>query len=315
MRWRLFLSAGPVVLALWSAASAVTLVQPGEVAVVRRFGRILEDKPGPGLFIGLPWGMDEVERVPVGMVRRVQVGWGMQAVDEEGDAPGGQFLTGDHNLVNVQVEVHYRVIQDEADRFVLNKHQVDGLIARATESALASWIAGRDVDLVWLQGQALLPAALVGRVQQRLEPYALGVQVEQVSVKPPSPPAQVKDAFDKVAQAHTAIDTQRNRALQEADKKERDAEADVFRLSALAAAYAREQHLQAKADAEDFLRRLGQYRKMVKENPEHLNTLWLDEMSRIYARMREEGRVDLLDHFLTSEGLNITQFPLLPRKK
>jgi hypothetical protein len=38
-------------------------------------------------------------------------------------------------------------------------------------------------------------------------------------------------------------------------------------------------------------------------------------MTRLYARMREMGRVQLLDHYLNSEGLSITEFPLQPKKK
>ena len=42
---------------------------------------------------------------------------------------------------------------------------------------------------------------------------------------------------------------------------------------------------------------------------------WQDDMTRIYARMKEAGRIDVLDHYLSKEGLTITQFPLLPKKK
>jgi len=31
--------------------------------------------------------------------------------------------------------------------------------------------------------------------------------------------------------------------------------------------------------------------------------------------MKEAGRIELLDRYLTSEGLTITQFPLQPKKK
>ena len=55
----------PVVLLLVGyLLTGVTQVRPGERAVVRRFGRVLEQKPEPGLWIGLPWGMDRVDRVP-----------------------------------------------------------------------------------------------------------------------------------------------------------------------------------------------------------------------------------------------------------
>src|SRR5438876_7300297 len=108
MKRRLFLY--PVVLLLVGyLLTGVTQVRPAERAVVRRFGRVLDEKPEPGLWVGLPWGMDRVDRVPVDMVRRVVVGY--QPDEDEGSltTPAGQMLTGDHNLVNVQVVLNYTV--------------------------------------------------------------------------------------------------------------------------------------------------------------------------------------------------------------
>ena len=51
--------------------AGVVQVRPGERAVVRRFGRVLEHKPEPGLWVGLPWGMDRVDRVAVDRVQSV----------------------------------------------------------------------------------------------------------------------------------------------------------------------------------------------------------------------------------------------------
>src|SRR5207248_15281 len=131
---------------LITAITAITRVDPGERAVVRRFGRVLTDKPGPGLYIGLPWGMERVDRVQVGMVRRVSVGV-TGAGDEEGAvAPAGQFLTGDHNLVNVQAEVYYKVLVDQVEKFVLHSARIEPVLNRLAEAALADWIAGRTVD-------------------------------------------------------------------------------------------------------------------------------------------------------------------------
>src|SRR4051812_34395829 len=86
--------------------TGLAVIQPGELAVVRRFGRVLPDKPGPGLWVGLPWGMDRIDRIAVDRFQAVTVGF----VEEEGkDMPPGQLLTGDKNLVNVQVTVYYQV--------------------------------------------------------------------------------------------------------------------------------------------------------------------------------------------------------------
>ncbi len=301
-------------LVIWTALSALTLVQPGERAVVRRFGRILEDKPGPGLFVGLPWGLDQVVRVPVGRVKRVLVGAASAEEEEQGETPPGQLLTGDHNLVNVQAEITYTVFEDQADKFVLQIDRADALVARVTESVLAEWIAGHAVDEVLLSGKTTLRSIMLAQVQTRLDGYALGIKIEEAGINQLSPPRQVKEAFDRLAQAKPNIDTRINKAYQDRATKEREANAQVYHLQRMAAAYGHEQRLAAHADAETFSKRLQQYRALVAKNPDYLNTLWQDEMTRLYAHMRETGRIDVLDQYLSSEGLNITQFPLLPKK-
>lgn len=297
------------VLALWTVATAFTLVQPGELAVVRRFGRILPGTVPPGLHVGLPWGIDRVDRVSVGSVRRVVVG----AMDDTDETPAGQMLTGDHNLVNVQAEIDYVVLADEVDRFVLQADRADALVSRAAESVLAEWVAGRTVDDALLRGKAILPTVLVAQINDRLEPYRLGVRVEQASLTKLNPPADVRPAFEDVARAHTAIDTQIQQAQQAAAQKRSAAEAERYRLNQLANAYSREQVLQAAAEARSFTERLQQYREISKTQPNYLNVLWQDEVTRLFTKLKEAGRVDLLDHHLSGDGINVTQFPL--RKK
>src|SRR5688572_97737 len=163
---------------LWTASSAVTLVRPGERAVVRRFGRMLEHRPEPGMFIGLPWGLDRVDRVPVGQVRRVVVGQPELGFDDDSrGAPPGQLLTGNHNLVNVQAEVFYTVVEAEVGKFALQADRANTLVERLAEAALAEWVAGRTVDDVLRTGKTLLPGAIVRQVQARIDAYDLGVRI------------------------------------------------------------------------------------------------------------------------------------------
>ncbi len=314
-RLLLFLLLG--VLALWTVGTSLTQIQPGERGVVRRFGRVLDHKPSQGLHVGLPWGIDVVDRVPVGRVRRVSVGTGSgeKEEDDPNTVPQGQMLTGDHNLVNVQAEIFYKVNEDEVANFVLQADRVDALVARMAEAALAEWIGGRTVDDVLLRGKIALPAFVQAQVQRRLLPYRLGVEIEQASVTKLYPPDEVKEAFDRLAQAQATIRTQVYRAEQDANRRLQQTQAELVKLKRNASAYSNEELVKSQAEASSFLQRLEQYRKISRDNPDALNALWLDEMTRLFARMRENGRVELLDHYLTSEGLNITQFPLLPRKR
>jgi len=294
--------------------TGVTQVRPGERAVVRRFGRVLDYQPEPGLLVGLPWGMDRVDRVPVDQVRRVEVGYRPDADEDNLSTPPGQLLTGDHNLINVQAVVNYAVRHDAVEDYVVHADEADGLVARAAETAMAEWVAGRTVDEVLLRGKVELPPWLVAETQRRLEPYRLGVSVSDASVALLLPPPQVKPSFDQVTQAQTEISTRLNSAEQEAGRALKAAEADRYRLEQLAAAYANEQVLLARAEADSFERRLKQYQEMKRDNPDALTAIWWDEMGQLFQKLREGGRVDLLDHHLGPDGLDIT-IMTPPKKK
>src|SRR5215218_9651554 len=97
MRLRYFL----LLLLVAYLATGVYQVGPDERAVVRRFGKVVA-RPGPGLGFGLPWGVDRVDRVPVRTVRQIRAGYEPDAAGESATRPG-QLLTGDQNLVNVQL--------------------------------------------------------------------------------------------------------------------------------------------------------------------------------------------------------------------
>ena len=82
----------------------------------------------------------------------------------------------------------------------------------------------------------------------------------------------------------------------------------------LAHAYAQEQRLQAAAEAHSFAKRLEQYQAARRDNPDVLTAMWWDRMGEVFKRLRANGRLDLLDHHLGSDGLNLMQVPPMPKK-
>src|SRR3954466_11225150 len=115
-------------------------VGPDERAVVRRFGRVVA-RPGPGLWVGLPYGMDRVDRVPVREVRQLRVGYDPALESDLPGTPPGQFLTGDQNLVNVRFVVDYSFGETDAelDDYVMHKEAVLSVLGREAEAAAAEW--------------------------------------------------------------------------------------------------------------------------------------------------------------------------------
>jgi membrane protease subunit HflK len=294
------------------ALTGVVQVLPGERAVVRRFGRVLEERPEPGLWIGLPWGMDRVDRVAVDRVQSVTVGY--QEQDGSIAMPAGQMLTGDHNLVNVQATLYFKVQPEEVVDYVIQADRIEPTLGRVAESVLAEWVAGRTVDAVLLAGKRQMPAYLVQKTQERLAPYRLGVQILDARVGLITPPDEVKPAFDNVARAQTTIATLINKAEQEADSRRRTAEADCYRIAQLAAADAHSRTLLAQREAESFRRRLDEYQRGSRDNPLYLRQIWEEERGKLLTRLKENKQLGLLDHHLGPDGLDLTIAPPLPQK-
>ena len=314
MTKRLLLIASIVLLVAY-LLTGVTMVRPGERAVVRRFGRVLPDKPGPGLLLGMPWGIDRIDRIEVDVVRTARIGYRFDSPDES-PSPAGQLLTGDHNLINIQVVLHYSVNDDGVEDYLVHRERVDDLIERLAESALAEWIAARTVDDVILNAKLTLPGWIVRNIRERIKPYGLGIQIrDEASISYLFPPEQVRIAFDKVTKAQTEMATQRHQAEQTAEQRRRDAEIARFKAVQDARATAKEQSLLATADAGRFEHRREQYHRLRRDNPDFLAGIWWDSLGTLLGDLRLKGRIDLMDNHIGGDGLDILQFPPSTRNR
>lgn len=303
-RWGLIL----LVLLACYLLTGVIQIRPGERGVVRRFGRLLPARLEPGLAFQLPWGMDRIDRVAVDRVQRVSAGY--QEDDFSGETmPPGQLLTGDHNLVNVQVILTYKVRPNEEAEYVMQADRVDALLTRAVESVMAQWVAGRTVDDVLLNGKNEMRPVLKAQTQTWIDPYRLGVQILDARVALIAPPDDVKPDFDSVALAQTRNTTLRNTAEQNVARDLRMAEAEKYRLERETAAYVHSRELLARQEADRFLKRLHQYEIGRKDNPYYLRQIWEEERSKLFAKLKQNGQIDLLDHHLGANGLDLITAP------
>ncbi len=289
--------------------TGIAEIHPGERAVVKRFGRIVA-RPGPGLWFGLPWGMDTVDRVPITQVRRITVGFQPR---EEGDsADAGVMLTGDENLVELRVHIDFAVAEGDAslDEYVLHRAQAETIIGRETEAALTEWASGASIDRLLITGSSELPRWLMTRVQGRLEPYHLGVRIQSASVVRVAPPEEVRRDFERVNQAEAVNRTRVSQARQEESQLLRQAESTDYRLRQQAIAYKERSNAIAQADADAFELRVTQYYRTRRANPQILSLIWWDEMSKLFGLLHERGRIELLDSYLGPDGLDLSRLGL-----
>jgi len=300
-----------IVVVLLLAASLLTgveQVRPGERGIVRRFGRLLEYRLEPGLAFQLPWGMDRVERVAVDRLQSVVVGY--QEDDFSGETmPLGQLLTGDHNLVNVQAVLTYKVQPGAEAEYALQADRLDAVLTRTAEAVMAQWIAARNVDDVLLNGKNELRPVLVGQTKDWIKPYRLGVEILDARVALIAPPDDVKPAFDSVALAQTRNTTLRHEAEQAVARELNQAEAEKYRLEKETEGYVYTRKKLAAQDAQRFLKRLHEYEVGRQRNPQYLRQIWEEERGKLFQRLKQNGQIDLLDHHLGANGLDLMTVP------
>ena len=211
------LSLTAVLLALVAyGLSGVRIVGPAERGVIRRFGRVVSAQVRSGVHLGLPWGMDKLTRVEMRKARRVVVGMATtdRLLGSLPDPSQSQFLTGDRNLVTMQVSIQY-VVEDARD-FLFGCRDPEGAVRRACEAALCEVVSGMTIDSVLTLRRAAVQRQVLALAQQTLERHRIGVRLLSVTQERSAPPEGVADAFRAVTSAR-------------ADKGRKVAEAEGYR--------------------------------------------------------------------------------------
>jgi len=174
--------------ALW-VASGLFVVDPGHAGVVFRFGAV-ERVVGPGVQVRAGWPFERAEIVAVGEVRRVQ-------------SEPVRMLTGDTNLVDLQLVAQYSVTDPEG--YLLSVEDPEGVVLAAVLSAATRVVRTVDVDSLLTTGRATLQRTVKEEAQALVEPH--GLRIDAVELAELSPPPAVVDAFNDVSSARGDRDT------------------------------------------------------------------------------------------------------------
>jgi membrane protease subunit HflK len=213
-----------------------TIVQPDEVAVVRRFGAVLAEPWEPGFHWGLPWGLDRVDRIKLNQTRSIGVGAPspneaplLRAPDSATD----DFLTGDLNLVTAEALVQYRV--RDPVQYLFRTTDLNAILRAASEWALAQSLAQRGIDELLTTGRAELAEGLRRAIQVRADQDALGIAIVAVRLGRVTPPSAVSPAFADAARARSDRRQAITRAQEYRDRSRSDARAQVREIASAAA--------------------------------------------------------------------------------
>ena len=254
-----------IVVVIWWVASGIYIVGPGEVGVVRQFGRFVsQTDAGAGLSYRLPWPVQAHDIVNVAEERRAEVGFRtieapgrparhVRATDE------AMMLTGDKNIADVQVLVRYRI--DDPVQYLFRSEAPAAALRVNTEVALRSVIGQMTIDHAMTVGRPEVEAGTWEFLQSLLDDHLTGLHVAGIELQVVDPPDAVREAFYDVVRAKA----DRERLIREAEGYARDivprARGSAAAIVEAATAFRDERIALAEGEAERFIKILTEYRK------------------------------------------------------
>lgn len=242
--------------------TGVYQVGPSEVALVKTFGAY-SSTTGPGIHIHFPYPFQSHVIVDVRTINKIEIGFRTTSsgrttsyvfVEEE-----AEMITGDQNIISIEAIVQYRV-SDPVD-YAFNVIQGDDLVKLTSESVLREMVALLELEKVLTTERDKVAMETARRIQEIMNDYEAGIQIENVYLQDVTPPDPVVPAFDDVNNARQDQQTSINEAQRYANDVIPRAEGEAVKILNDAQAYAYEQISKATGEAERFRIMLEEYRK------------------------------------------------------
>ncbi|MEW6358905.1 MAG: FtsH protease activity modulator HflK [Planctomycetota bacterium] len=246
-----------VLLLLLYALSGFYAVQPGDVGIERRFGRMVGGPTPPGLHYRLPWPMGRVDKVAVARVQVLEVGlrrttatassqqaaqptayeWGLlhsigwyeKKVDE------ATMLTGDENLAETTLVIHFRISDPVA--YVFHMADMEKCLRACAARAICSVVAERDLVSLLAADRTAVEEQTKQRMEDLAKQYECGVHIDRVLLLDVHPPVDVVPDFRAVSSAYEEMHAMINRGQATAIQAVATAEGEATALVEEAGAY------------------------------------------------------------------------------
>jgi membrane protease subunit HflK len=255
-----------VIAVLWLVYNCFVLITEQQRGVVLRFGtfaRVMQ--PGPHL--KLPWPLERVIKVNATQIKTF--------------TDNVPVLTRDENIVQVEINVQYRV--GDPQRYLFGTRDGDQVLQQAALSAMREQVGRNDLDTV-LGARDALAVSARQQLQASLDAYRTGLVVTQLNLPNARPPEQVKPAFDDVNSAQQERERLTSEARAYAARVVPEARGEAARVRTAAEGYKTASIARATGDATRFSLLLDQYQLAPEVTRKRL---WLETVQQVLTENRK----------------------------
>lgn len=233
-------------------ASGFHIVKKEEAGVVLRFGKVIESHSEPGIHYHVPL----VDRVYVHPVKRIV---SHRVASNEGGTANFTILSGDPNLFEVDVVLHYTISNLRDFRYAA--HDPLELMTYTTREQLVDIMGQNFIDLIFTTNREIIERHLFEQTASELGSLGIGIELVALSLVDARPieetVAAFRDVSDAIAESIEAVSNANRRREKLILRSRGQAQALVL----AAQARAREREVQADSSAEAFSELLSAYRQ------------------------------------------------------
>ena len=255
-----------IVLLLWLVFSSMVLVTEQQRGVVLRFGDYARTMQ-PGLNFKWPWPVERVTKV--------------NATEIKTFSDNVPVLTSDENIVQVEINVQYRIADPE--KFLFGTRDGEQVLQQAALSTVREQVGRSPLDTV-LGARNALAVSAREQLQASLDAYNTGLVVTELNLPNARPPEEVKPAFDDVNSAQQDKDRLISEAEAYAAKVVPEARGAAARVRTAAEGYQAAVVAQATGEAARFSLLLDEYQAAPEVTRKRL---WLQTLEQVLAENRK----------------------------
>jgi membrane protease subunit HflK len=263
---------GPLIFLAVAVASAIVVwyafffrVNPDELGVVMQFGKFVRQEP-PGLHFRWPYPIEEVVLPQVTRQNIIEVGM-RSGTSSRGFSSGvaqdvkeeSLMLTGDENTVDIDFVVYWRI--RDAEQYLFNIQNPDNTVKEVAESAMREVVGQSNIQQIMTEARQKTEAAVQTLIQDTLDYYQAGIQIDQVTLQKVDPPSEVIDAFRDVQAARADKEKLQNEAFGYANKVIPEAKGEAERILQGAEGYKQQTVAEATGQTARFLKVYDEYKK------------------------------------------------------
>ena len=261
-------------------------VDVSDEAVVTRFQRYESTQP-PGLHFKLPFGIDQVTKVPSKVLLQEEFGFrsverkeGNTQYAKAGYGEESLMLTGDLNVADVEWIVQYRI--SDPWKFLFHARNVRKNIRDISMSIMRRVVGDRLVGDVLTIGRIEIADEAKLITQEVVDRYDMGIKIVAVVLQDVTPPESVTVAFNDVNAAKQEQEKAINVAEREYNNVIPEAKGKAEQVIAIAEGFSLSLINQSKGDASKFNSMLEEFKK----SPDITRRrMYVEAMEEIYSNL------------------------------